>query len=145
MNKLKASCAVVLLALAGIAGAQELSYTEGPVTVVTSVKIMDGQFDNYMAYLRSTYKPVMEAQKKAGNVVGYGIYDASPRNPGDADMYLVVSYPNMASFDGQRERSESVAQTVTGQNRDEANKASVGRGKMREILGSQMLRELVLK
>ena len=145
MNKIRACCAVALLAVAGMASAQELPYSEGPVVVVTAVRIMDGQFDNYMQYLQGTYKPVMEAQKTAGNVLGYSVMDASPRSPDDADMYLVVTYPNMASFDGQRERMEPVAAKVTGKNRDQSTKASVERGKMREILGTQMLRELVLK
>jgi hypothetical protein len=145
MKNIQACCAIVLLALAGVGSAQDLPYSEGPVTVVTSVKIMDGQFDNYMSYLQSTYKPVMEAQKKGGIILGYDIYDASPRQPGDADMYLVVSYPNMASFDGLRERTEPVSARVTGLDRGQATKASVERGKMREILGTQMLRELILK
>lgn len=145
MNKIRACCAMLLLAVAGFTSAQELPYSEGPVVVVTSVKIMDGQFDNYMQYLRSTYKPVMEAQKKEGIVLGYSVMDASPRSPDDPDMYLVVTYPNMASFDGLRERTEPVAAKVTGKNREQSTKASVERGKMREILGSQMLRELVLK
>ena len=56
-----------LLAFAITAKAQEpRSYTEGAISVVTSVKILDGQFDNYMNYLDQTYKSVMEAQKKAG-------------------------------------------------------------------------------
>jgi hypothetical protein len=145
MNKIQLWCGIALLALAGTGKAQDLPYNEGPVTVVTSVKIMDGQFDNYMSYLQSTYKPVMEAQKKEGIVLGYAIYDASPRQPDDADMYLVVSYPNMASFDGLRERTEPVSARVTGLDRGQATKASVERGKMREILGTQMLRELILK
>lgn len=145
MNKIRAYCAIVLLALAGISSAQELPYTEGPVAIVTSVKIMDGQFDNYVKYLQSTYKPVMEAQKKEGIILGYGIYDAAARDPADPDMYLVVFYPNMATFDGLRERAEPVASKVTGKNREQARVASVERGKMREILGEEMLRELVLK
>ena len=145
MNKLRVCCAGVLLAVVGFASAQELPYTEGPVTVVTAVKIMDGQFDNYMKYLQTTYKPVMEAQTKEGIVLGYQIYDASPRDPSDADMYLVVNYPNMASFDGLRGRTEPVASRVTGQDRNEATKASVERGKMREILGTRILRQLALK
>src|SRR5687767_13572448 len=39
-------CTFVLFATA--AGAQERSYKDGPVTVVTSVKVVDGQFENYM-------------------------------------------------------------------------------------------------
>ena len=43
--------AVLLMAIAGLAGAQERRYTEGPVLAVTSVKVLDGQFENYMKFL----------------------------------------------------------------------------------------------
>jgi hypothetical protein len=61
--------------------AQDRSYSEGPVTVVTSVKIADGQFDAYMGFLSKTYRPLMEAQKKAGNVLTYGVYTTRSRTP----------------------------------------------------------------
>ena len=41
------------------------SYTEGTISVVTSVKIMDGQFDNYMNYLDKTYKSVMGSAEES--------------------------------------------------------------------------------
>ena len=135
-----------LLAFAITAKAQEpRSYTEGAISVVTSVKIMDGQFDNYMNYLDQTYKSVMEAQKKAGIILDYAIYDASPRTPEDADLYLVVVYPSMASFDGLDDKTEPLMSKVTGLNRAAANAASADRGKMRTILGSEIVRELKLK
>lgn len=144
MNTLQKGFAVLLLTMSGVVGAQELPYSEGPVSVVTRVKVMDGQFDNYMAYLQKSYRPVMEAQKKEGNILGYAIYDASPQGPDDADLYLVVRYPNMASFDGLRQRMEPVGLRINNQTRQQANEASASRGKMREILGSELVRELVL-
>ena len=93
---------------------------------------------------QKSYRPVMDAQKKAGNVLSYAIYDASPQGPNDADLYLVVRYANMASFDGLRQRSEPVALKVNNQTREQANEATASRGKMREILGSEVVRELVL-
>lgn len=133
-------CALVLPASAQ----DKRSYSEGPVIEVTSVKIMDGQFDNYMTYLQSQYKRVMEAQKKAGIILGYSIYSANARLPDEPDLYLVVTYPNMAAFDGLRDRAEPVAQGVTGQTGPQAAAAFANRGKMRRILGSELLRELVL-
>lgn len=144
MNALRKGFAVLLLTVSGVVCAQELPYSEGPVSVVTRVKVMDGQFDNYMAYLQKSYRPVMEAQKKAGNIISYSIYDASPQGPSDADLYLVVRYANMASFDGLRQRSEPVALKVNNQTREQANEATGSRVKMREILGSEVVRELVL-
>ena len=41
-----------LLALPAVA--QERAWSEGPVTNVSAIKIVDGQFENYMEYLRRT-------------------------------------------------------------------------------------------
>ncbi|MBO9716724.1 MAG: hypothetical protein J7507_07905, partial [Pseudoxanthomonas sp.] len=121
------------------------SYEEGPVTIVTSVKIVDRQYDNYMDYLAKTCKPVMEAQKQAGLIVRYGVYDRYPRSKEEADLYLVVTDPNMASFDGLRDKSEAVASKVTGLSREKATLASVDRNKVRSVLGDEMIREVILK
>jgi hypothetical protein len=135
----------LLFALALPAHAQSLPYTEGAVLEVTEVRVKDGQFDNYMQYLQERYKPMMEAQKKAGIIVDYGIYGRQPRSPDDADMYLTVVYANMGALDNMRERVDPLMVEVTGQNSAQANKAYADRGSMRTILGSELIRELRLK
>lgn len=145
MRRLPMLWALLLCVLSFPLSAQDRSYTEGPVMEVTAVKIKDGQFDNYMKHLQTQYKRVMDAQKDAGIILGYTIYAADPRRPEDPDLYLTVVYPNMASFDGLRDRSEAVSSKVTGQNTAQANTAFADRGKMRQILGSQLIRELKLK
>lgn len=145
MRRLPMLWALLLCVLSFPLSAQDRSYTEGPVMEVTAVKIKDGQFDNYMKHLQTQYKRVMEAQKEAGIILGYTIYAADPRRPEDPDLYLTVVYPNMAAFDGLRDRSEAVSSKVTGQNTAQANTAFADRGTMRQILGSQLIRELKLK
>lgn len=136
----------MLLAWTGTIAAQEArSFSEGPVSVVTRVKIHDGQFDNYMSYLSKTFKPLLEAQKEAGVITSYSVYSARARSPEDHDMYLVVRYPNMASFDGLDDKVEPLVNRVLGLNRAQAAEAGIARGKMREIMGSEVIRELVLK
>lgn len=137
--------ALLALAASTTSAQEKRSYEEGPVTVVTSVEIMDGQYENYIDYLSKTYKPVMEAQKQAGLILRYAVYDRNAHVGEDADLYLVVTYPNMASFDGLDDKAESVASKVTGLNREQSTQASVDRGKMRKILGGEVIRELVLK
>lgn len=121
------------------------AYTEGAVTEVTSVRVKDGEWDNYIGYLRATYAPLMEEQKKAGLIQSYQIQGTAPRTPQDPNLYLLVTYPNMAAFDGLEDKIEPLAQKVTGQNRAQGNKAYADRAAMREILGSRLIREIVLK
>ena len=146
MKRMHSWMICLLLALVALpAMAQERPYTEGPVTIVTSVKVVDGQFENYMSYLNTTWRRVMEESKTAGIVADYHVYGAQPRNPDEADMYLVVTYPNMAAFDGMMEKMQPIMTKVTKMNYKQADEASGKRVVMRTILGEEMVRELVFK
>jgi hypothetical protein len=135
-----------LFAFAALTGAQaaDRPYTEGPVSVVSSIRTEPGQFENYMKYLSVTYKQLMEDAKKAGHVLDYAVYTTMPRGPDDPNMYLVVTYKNMAAFDGLSDRMDALQQKVFG---DQAaqDAAMVARGKMRTQLGSEVIRQMILK
>ena len=134
-----------LLSLAAIpAFAQDRAWQEGPVTNVTAVKVVDGQFENYMDYLDKNWKVVMEEAKKAGYVTEYHVYGATPHNPQEADLYLVVTYPNMAMLDGMDKKMEPIQQKVLKMNVRQADEASGKRVVMRTILGEELLREIKL-
>lgn len=146
MGRFKSLLALLLMFVAtGICAQDERKYTEGAVVDVTSVRVKDGQWDAYMSYLATAYKPLLEEQKKAGIILGYDIYATTPRTPKDPNLYLVLSYPNMAAFDGLDDKTEPLAQKVLGQNRAQGEKAYADRATMREILGSELVRELKLK
>ncbi len=86
----------------------------------------------------------MEAQKAAGVIVGYNVYAARARTQDDADIYLVVTYKNMAALDGVQDRADPIMEKVFG-TQDQQNQATMDRGKMRTVLGSELIRELALK
>ena len=146
MNRLYASLLCLLLAVvAAPAIAQERPYADGPVIVVSAIKILDGQFENYMAYLSKTWRPVQQASKEAGLITEYNVYSATAHNPNEADLYLVVTYPNMAAFDGIDEKMDPIMAKVTKLNYKQADEASGKRTVMRTLLGQELLRELVFK
>ena len=135
-----------LLSLAALpCFAQDRAWQEGPVTNVTAVKVVNGQFENYMDYLDKNWKMVMEEAKKAGYVTEYHVYGAQPHNPQEADLYLVVTYPNMAMLDGMDKKMEPIQMKVTKMNPRQADEASGKRVVMRTILGEELLRELQFK
>ena len=125
--------------------AQQRPYADGPVTIVTSVKVVDGQFENYMAFLNQSWRRVMEESKTAGIVTDYHVYSAQAHDPNEPDLYLVVTYPNMATFDGMTEKMEPIMTKVTKMNYMQADEASGKRTVMRNIVGEMMVRELVFK
>lgn len=134
-----------LVAMGGTAVAADRPYTEGPVSVVTSVRVEPGMDDAYMSWLQSGWKKGMEAQKAAGIVLGYAVYATQARSPSDPDLYLVVTYKNMASFDGLDDRVDPVMEKTFNANQQQMSQAGIERGKMRTILGSEMIREMMLK
>ena len=136
--------AYALIAVATAVSAQEPRvYKEGPLVEISSIKVKPGQFDNYMKYLAGPYRDLMEANKKAGLVVSFAVYANRARNPQDADLFLVTTYANWAALD-RVEDGIAVAQKVMGSASTQA-KAFADRGTMREVLGSNIVQELVLK
>jgi len=85
-------------------------YTEGSVLEVTSVRVKDGQWDNYMAYLKGQYKPLLEAEKKAGLILDYTVYSTTPRSLDDPNLYLAVVYPNLGAMDGLEAKVEPLSE-----------------------------------
>ncbi|HEV8017544.1 MAG TPA: hypothetical protein VGP32_03190 [Steroidobacteraceae bacterium] len=123
---------------------EEHAYTEGPVLVVAFVRTQPGMFEEYLRYLDTTYKQVMETSKKQGVIVDYAVYSARPRGPQDADVILTVTYTNMAAFDGLQARADPIGKQVFG-SLAKAASASADRSKLRQDLGSQLVRQLILK
>lgn len=135
-----------LFAFVALTGAQaaDRPWTEGPVSEISSIRTEPGKFDDYMAWLAGPYKQMMEAMKAAGLIVDYAVYATSPRSPSDPDLYLVTVYKNMAALDDLAAKSDPIAEKLQG-SLAEQNKAYIDRGKMRTVLGSQLIREAVLK
>jgi hypothetical protein len=134
---------VVTLGLVTGAVADEKPYKEGPVTSVTFVRVKDGKFFEYMTYLGASYRQQMEALKKAGLVLDYKIYRATPQSPQEANLILTVVYPNYAALDHNAE-FDAVA-TKTQGSLKAADEGFGTRDSMREVLGSNLVQELTLK
>jgi len=135
---------LLALPLAGVAADDGYAYTEGSVLDITSVRTKPGMFDTYMEFLRTTFKPMMEEQKKAGIVLSYAVYAGSPRTPNDPDLYLVVEYKNMAALDDLNAKTDPISKKYYA-SLASANKAAADRESVRQILGDELVRELKLK
>ncbi len=118
-------------------------YKEGPAIDVSYIRTMPGRFDDYMKFLATDYRAFMEASKKAGLILDYNIYSATPRSPQDPDLVLTIVYANMAALD-RSEEADAVAMKTMG-SMDSQNKAAMDREAMRQVLGSQLMRKLILK
>jgi hypothetical protein len=86
----------------------------------------------------------MEEQKKAGIIVDYRVYSTSPTGPDAPNLYLVTTYANMAAMDGLADKMEPVMQKMFG-DEQQRSAAAIDREKMRTQIGSQLIREQILK
>jgi hypothetical protein len=135
----------ILAISASITRAQEdHAYSQGPVTIVSFIRTQPGMFEEYLRYLDNTYKKLMEQLKKQGAITGYAVYETQPRDANDADVILTVTYKNMAALDTLQASTDPVVKELFG-SLPKAASASADREKLRKPVGSQLVRELILK
>jgi hypothetical protein len=138
------SMCLAISALSLNARAQDVSqYADGPVTELDYIQVEYGHFEEYVDWLNSTWKPTMEAMKKAGLIIDYKVFRATPKSPDQPNIYIWITYKNMAALDKGAEL-EDVAKKVIGST-EVQNKARVGRNQYRKVLGIEYVRELILK
>lgn len=119
-------------------------YIDGPVTEADYIEVEYGHFEEYVDWLNSTWKPTMEAMKKAGLIIDYKVFKATPKSPDQPNVILMITYKNgMAALDKGVEL-EDVAKKVIGST-EVQNKARVFRNEYRKVLGTELIRELILK
>jgi len=144
--------AVVALAASSLslnARAQdERQYADGPVTEVDYIQVEYGHFEEYIDWLNSKWKPTMEALKKAGLIIDYKALRATPKSPDQPNIFLMITYKNMAAYAGDNGDKgvelEAVARKVICSTECQ-NEARVHRNEYRKVLGTELIRELILK
>ncbi len=133
------------LALASLAAlADDHAYSEGPVINVSRVRTANGHFDDYMKYLDTTWKLEQEASKKAGYILDYQVYTVEPRSENDADLLLVITFKNWAAMDGALAKGDAIAKQIEG-SVAASNQSVADRDKIRRLLGSATMQQLILK
>jgi hypothetical protein len=140
-----ASAALLALStLTTTAYADGRDWNDGPVVTVSSIRTVDGHFDDYMHWLATTYKKQQEAAKKAGVITGYRVFVIEARGPNDPDILLVTEFKNWAALDRLGGKLDAVSTEVEG-SLEKANQSEVDRAKIRTVLGSRTQQEALLK
>jgi hypothetical protein len=119
-------------------------YADGPVTEVDYMHVEYGHFEEYVDWLNSTWKPTMEAMKKAGLIIDYKVFSATPKSPDQPNIYLWITFKNAAAALDRGVELEDVAKKVICSTECQ-NKARVARTEYRKVLGNEYIRELILK
>jgi hypothetical protein len=119
-------------------------WNDGPVINVSSIRTVDGHFDDYMHWLATTYKKQQEAAKKAGLITSYRVIVIEPRGPNEPDILLVTEFKNWAALDHLGSKFDQISAQIEG-SAEAAAKSEVDRAKIRTVLGSRTQQEAILK
>ena len=139
------SMCLALSALSLNALAQDVpQYTDGPVTELDYIHVEYGHFVEYDDWLKSTWKPTMEAMKKAGLIIDYKDVTATPTTLDQPNTILMVTFKDGAAALDKRVEQDEVANKVIGSTEFQ-NKARVARNQYRQVLGIEYVREVILK
>jgi uncharacterized protein YqfA (UPF0365 family) len=139
----------VLALMATVAFAQD-NYTEGNVRVVSFYRTKQGQFDEYMKYLRANFLPQQEEAKKQGLIVGYQVLLKTPTSAEDWDVAIATlhkSYGAALDFNqGDADKMKAIA-AKHYKTMDEAKQREMAskRFDMRDYKWTNYLREVTLK
>jgi hypothetical protein len=120
------------------------TYTEGPVTEEDYIHVEYGHFEEYMDWVTSTWKPTMVAMKKAGLIIDYKVFRLTPKSPDEPNIILFITFKNgAAALDNDAKLDEVASKVIC--NIECQNKARVVRNGFRKVLGTEYIRELILK
>jgi hypothetical protein len=116
----------------------------GNYSDVSAIKILPGQFENYMDYLKREWVKQQEWAKQKGYITGYRILSNVYPRDNEPTIYLVTDYtavPTTAEI--ERRNDEFVAMMKSDEHAMET--AAEKRGPMRVIGSQTMLQEIILK
>lgn len=146
MRRLVFATLLVTLVAAGATPALGQVYkyfTPGAAWTVTMVKIAPGMDQAYMEYLSTQFKKAEDAQIKAGVQKSYKVL-RTVDSAGDWNLLILREYASIASYEADEVRRDEVRRQSDGTDQ-QSMKGYEDRSKYREIIGTKMARELIIK
>ncbi|MEP6921485.1 MAG: hypothetical protein ABI967_10200 [bacterium] len=146
MHKLILSSLVpVLLLLAfSVSGQVYKYYSPGSVWGVTTIKIHSGMDQAYLEYLDTQFKKESDISVKNGFMKSYKILRSQDDDSG-WNMLILREYDSFASLEKNAEKADDVLRQATGIDDQKNMQGYTDRSKIRDVMGTKFMRELVLK
>ncbi len=119
-------------------------YTEGTVWQITMIRTRPGMTDDYLKHLAKTFKASLEEEKKQGFIVSYKVLSGDASTASDYNIMTMIEYKNMAALDNLRAKTDPIGQKIIG-DEDQQRQTAMKRAELREIFGSKLMREIMLK
>ncbi|MBA2703661.1 MAG: hypothetical protein H0U60_07400 [Blastocatellia bacterium] len=146
INKLVLSAFVSVLMLVAISvyGQVHKYYSPGSVWGVTTIKIHSGMDQAYLEYLDTQLKKESDISIKNGFMKSYKILRSQDDDAG-WNMLILREYDSFASLEKNAEKADEVLRQATGIDDQKNMQGYTDRSKIRDVMGTKFMRELILK
>jgi hypothetical protein len=135
---------VLLLLAVSVYGQVHKYYTPGSVWGVTTIRIHPGMDQAYLEYLDTQLKKESEISIKNGFMKSYKILRSQDDDSG-WNMLILREYDSFASLEKNQEKADEVLRQATGIDDEKGMQGYIDRSKIRDVMGTKFMRELILK
>ena len=135
--------ALLLLALS-VYGQVHKYYMPGSVWGVTTIRIHPGMDQAYLEYLDTQLKKESDISIKNGFMKSYKILRGQDDDSG-WNMLILREYDSFASLEKNEEKADEVLRQATGIDDQKGMQGYTDRSKIRDVMGTKFMREVILK
>jgi multidrug efflux pump subunit AcrB len=136
--------AVLLLVAVSAYGQVHKYFTPGSVWGVTMIKIHPGMDQAYLEYLDTQLKKESDISIKNGFMKSYKIL-RSLGDDGGWNMLILREYDSFASLEKNEEKADEALRQATGIDDQKGMQGYMDRSKVREVVATKFMREVILK
>ena len=141
---LSALAAVLLLLAVSVYGQIHKYFTPGSVWEVTMIKIHPGMDPAYLEYLDTRLKKESDISIKGGFMKSYKILRSRDDDAG-WNMLIMREYESYASLEKNEEKADEAIRQATGIDDQKGMQGYMDRSKVRDVVGTKTMRELILR
>lgn len=141
---LSALAAVLLMLAVSVYGQVHKYYTPGTVWGVTTIRIHPGMDQAYLEYLDTQLKKESEISIKNGFMKSYKILRAQDDDAG-WNMLILREYESFASLEKNEAKADEALRQATGIDDQKGMQGYTDRSKIRDVMGTKFMREVVLR
>jgi hypothetical protein len=135
---------VLLLLAVSVYGQVHKYFTPGTVWGVTTIRIHPGMDQAYLEYLDTQLKKESDISIKNGFMKSYKILRGQDDDSG-WNMLILREYDSFASLEKNEEKADEVLRQATGIDDQKGMQGYTDRSKVRDVMGTKFMREVILK
>jgi len=136
--------AALLMLAVSVYGQVHKYYTPGTVWGVTMIRIHSGMDQAYLEYLDTQLKKESDISIKNGFMKSYKILRSQDDDAG-WNMLILREYESFASLEKNEAKADEVLRQATGIDDQKGMQGYTDRSKIRDVMGTKFMRELILK